>query len=213
MSRPAAGGAPPPGAFPFARLFLDGAPLVLASASPRRAGLLRLVGAEFEVVVPAEEPEPHADWPHQVVMALAHGKALSVAASRPGAWVLGADTLVWSRGRPLGKPRDRQEARAMLGELSGAWHSVYTGLCLVRGGAAHRAWERSEVRFRNLTHSQIDSYVDTGEPLDKAGAYGIQGFGALWVERVEGCYFNVMGLPLARLARLFEAAGGARLGA
>ena len=193
-------------AFPFAGLFLDGAPLVLASGSPRRAELLRMVGAVFEVVVPGDEAEPHLAWPHQVVTELARSKARPVAAARPGAWVLGADTLVWSRGRPLGKPRGREEARAMLEELSGAWHEVYTGLCLVREGREHLAWERSEVRFRSLTSSQIGLYIETGEPMDKAGAYGIQGFGALWVDRVEGCYFNVMGLPLARLARLFQEA-------
>ena len=196
--------------FPFAGLFLDGAPLVLASGSPRRAELLRLVGAPFEVVVPGDEPEPHDAWPHQVVMDLARGKARSVAATRPEAWVLGADTLVWSRGRPLGKPRDQDEAKAMLGELSGAWHEVYTGLCLARAGREHLAWERSEVRFRSLTTYEIDVYIDTQEPMDKAGAYGIQGFGALWVDRVEGCYFNVMGLPLARLARLFQQARESR---
>ncbi len=194
--------------FPFAELFLGGAPLVLASGSPRRAELLRLVGADFEVVVPPEEPEPHRAWPHEVVMDLAGWKARDVAAGRPGAWVLGADTLVWSRGRPLGKPRGRGEAAAMLRELSGAWHAVYTGLCLVRAGREHRAWERSEVRFRHLTDSQIETYIDTGEPMDKAGSYGIQGYGALWVDRVEGCYFNVMGLPLARLAELFSRAAG-----
>jgi septum formation protein len=192
--------------FPFAGLFLDGDPLVLASGSPRRAELLRLVGAPFEVVVPGEEPEPHEADPHQVVIELARGKARSVAAGRPRAWVLGADTLVWSHGRPLGKPADRAEAREMLHEISGAWHAVYTGLCLCRSGREYLAWERSEVRFRPINDSQIMSYIGTREPMDKAGAYGIQGFGALWVERVEGCYFNVMGLPLARLARLFEEA-------
>ncbi|MBI5835853.1 MAG: septum formation protein Maf [Candidatus Eisenbacteria bacterium] len=192
--------------FPFAGLFLGDAPLVLASGSPRRAELLRLVGAEFEVVMPPEEPDPHDAWPHQVVMDLARGKARGVAATRPDAWVLGADTLVWSRGRPLGKPEGREGAREMLRELSGAWHEVYTGICLVRHGRSHQAWERSLVRFVDLTDSQIDVYIATGEPMDKAGAYGIQGFGALWVDRVEGCYFNVMGLPLSRLARLFAEA-------
>ena len=193
-------------AFPFADTFLHGHPLILASGSPRRAELLRLVGATFEVVVPPEEPEPHTHVPEEVVTALASRKARDVAAGRPEAWVLGADTMVAQGGRLLGKPRDRVEARSMLRALSGSWHEVYTGICLCRAGLEHPAWERSRVRFTELSDGEIMSYIDTGEPMDKAGAYGIQGYGALWVERVEGCYFNVMGLPLARLGRLFREA-------
>jgi septum formation protein len=199
--------------FPFDATFLHGHPLVLASGSPRRAELLRLVGAPFEVVLPPEEPEPHTHVPEEVVTVLARRKAGDVAASRPRAWVLGADTMVALDGRLLGKPRDADEAAGMLRALSGAWHEVYTGICLCRQGRESFAWERSRVRFSTLSDSDIESYIATGEPMDKAGAYGIQGYGALWVERIEGCYFNVMGLPLARLARLFREAGAGPAGA
>jgi septum formation protein len=190
----------------FSELLLGGEELVLASRSPRRAELLRLVGARFRVEEPGEEPEPGERAPEDAVVWLARQKAAAVARNHPHEWVLAADTLVFQDGELLGKPRDEAEAHGMLRRLSGTWHAVYTGLSLCRDGRSFDAWERSGVCFVELTDRDITRYIATGEPMDKAGAYGIQGFGALWVERVEGCYFNVMGLPLARLARLFREA-------
>ena len=195
--------------FPFERHFLGGAPLVLASGSPRRAELLRLVGAPFRIQLPPSESAPGAGSPEDVVQGLAREKAEGVAPSWPDAWVLGADTLVLKGGSLLGKPEDPLEAARMLRSLSGDWHEVYTGICLVRKGRAHTAWERSRVRFVELSERDIMDYIETGEPMDKAGAYGIQGYGAMWVAEIQGCYFNVMGLPLSRLGRLFREASEA----
>ena len=195
--------------FPFGRHFLGDAPLVLASGSPRRAELLRRVGAPFKVVLPPSESPPGDGPPEGVVCALAREKAEGVASLHPDSWVLGADTLVLKDGMLLGKPADPLEASRMLRSLSGAWHEVYTGICLVRKGRSYLAWECSRVRFVELTDRDIKDYIETREPMDKAGAYGIQGYGALWVAGIEGCYFNVMGLPLSRLGRLFREASEA----
>jgi len=192
----------------FSERFLGGETLLLASLSPRRAELLRLVGARFEVVAPGEEPPPGPDSPEAEVIRLARAKAGAVAEAHPERWVLAADTLVFQDGELLGKPRETSEARGMLRRLQGTWHEVFTGICLARSGRLLSAAERSRVRFAAMSAADIDAYVRTGEPLDKAGAYGIQGFGALWVDRIEGCYFNVMGLPLPRLAALARQAAG-----
>jgi septum formation protein len=184
--------------------------LILASASPRRTGLLDLVGIPHEVRpsnvdedngVPAE-PGAH-------VTALAERKAAAVAALHPEALVLGADTIVYHGGLILGKPKDFEEACRMAASLAGTEHLVFTGIALAgpRGAPPSSACEVTRVRFRSLTRSQIENYVRTGEPMDKAGAYGIQGYGATLVESVDGCYFNVMGLPLTRLIRLLEERG------
>jgi len=186
------------------RLFFSGrAPLVLASASPRRVALLRQVGASFTVV----DPGPDRDWPGSAeprhgVRALALDKARRVARARPRAMVVGADTIVVVRGQRLGKPSHRDEARDMLRRLHGRRHEVWTGIALVCGGETRTAAECTRVRFARMSPAEIDRYVATGEPLDKAGAYGIQGVGAAFVQEIEGDYFNVVGLPLARLRRL-----------
>jgi septum formation protein len=185
--------------------------LVLASASPRRRDLLTGLGFEFECLPSgyAEESGPGAD---AAVLARANalGKASDVAMSRPGALVIGADTVVVSGGELLGKPADAEAAAAMLRRLSGREHKVITGLALARHApACARLDSRAEcgetvVRFRELSEQEIAAYVDSGEPFDKAGAYGIQGLASQFVSGIEGCYFNVMGLPLELLTRMLR---------
>lgn len=179
--------------------------LVLASASPRRVALLRQVGAVFTVV----DPGPDRDWPGEAeprhgVRALALEKARRVAARRPGRVVIGADTVVVLRGRRLGKPRDPAEAAAMLQRLHGRTHEVWTGIAVVRGREERTAAECAKVQFVRMDPDEIAAYVRTGEPLDKAGAYGVQGQAAQFVRRVEGDYHTVVGLPLSRLRQVLS---------
>lgn len=189
-------------------------PLVLASASPRRAELLRQVGIAFEVRVsdvPEEADEPGAD-PAAVARTHARQKSLDVAADSPDRLVLGADTVVVLDGRALGKPADAADARRMLRELSGRTHEVITAVALAVGaecGAEVIAEEHVTTRvvFRDLSEEQVEAYVACGEPMDKAGAYGIQGRGAVLVREIEGCYFNVVGLPLSRAWEMLEGLG------
>jgi septum formation protein len=178
-------------------------PLVLASASPRRVTLLKQAGARFTVA----DPGPDRAWPGNAeprhgVRALALDKARRVAARRPEAVVLGADTVVVLRGKRLGKPANAEEARTMLRKLHGRRHEVWTGLALVGGGEQRTAAECTVVHFARLTDADIEAYVASGEPLDKAGAYGIQGLAGQFVRRIEGDYTTVVGLPLARLRAL-----------
>ena len=188
------------------KLFWRGrAPLVLASASPRRVALLRQAGVEFTVV----DPGPDREWPGQAdprngVRALALDKARRVAATRRVAVVVGADTVVVVRGQRLGKPENREQARAMLLQLHGRAHEVWTGLAVVQGGEQRTAAERTLVRMAKLSERDIDDYLRSGESLDKAGAYGIQGLAGQFVKGIEGDYFNVVGLPLARLRAVLE---------
>ena len=186
------------------KLFWRGrAPLVLASASPRRVALLRQAGAEFAVV----DPGPDRAWPGAAearhgVRALALDKAKRVAASRRDAVVVGADTVVVVRGERLGKPADRAAARAMLQKLHGRQHEVWTGIAVVRGRDQRTAAERTLVRMVKLGERELDEYLKSGESLDKAGAYGIQGLAGQFVKAIEGDYFNVVGLPLQRLRQV-----------
>jgi septum formation protein len=187
-----------------AGLFWRGkSPLVLASASPRRVALLRQAGAAFTVV----DPGPDRAWPGRAeprhgVRALALDKARRVAARRPGAVVVGADTVVVLRGLRLGKPANAAEARQMLERLHGRRHEVWTGLAVVRDDQQCTGAECTVVHFNRLEAEDIAAYVRSGEPLDKAGAYGIQGLAGQFVKRVEGDYTTVVGLPLARLRSL-----------
>jgi septum formation protein len=189
-----------------ARVFFAGAsPLVLASASPRRVALLRQVGAEFTVA----DPGPDRRWPGNAeprhgVRALALDKALRVAADRPGAVVVGADTVVVVRGRRMGKPDNAAQAVDMIRRLHGRVHEVWTGLAVVRDGEQRTGAECTRVRFARLTDAEIAAYVALGESRDKAGAYGIQGAAAQFIKGIEGDYFNVVGLPLARLRALLR---------
>jgi septum formation protein len=146
--------------------------------------------------------------PGALVEALSRQKGLEVAAAAdPGDLIIAADTVVAVDGRVLGKPRDPQEAAEMLALLSGRSHTVYTGVTVCRDGVALTEHEATAVRFRPLTSGEISAYVATGEPMDKAGAYGIQGYGALLVEGIQGDYFNVVGLPVCRLGRMLARFG------
>jgi septum formation protein len=187
----------------------NGSPrLVLASRSPRRVQLLEQLGLTFEAL-PADVDERYAAGEEAGAHAerLAREKAAAVAVHAPDALVIGSDTVVDVDGLVLGKPRDGGEAVEMLLVLQGRTHEVATGVAVVGGGGTWSGVERVRVAFRAFDRALAEAYVRTGEPLDKAGAYGIQGFGAALVERIEGDYFAVMGLPLVRLLGLLQAAG------
>jgi len=194
--------------------------LVLASASPRRRELLAQAGFTFQVRPAhiAEDPRPGED-PIAYVVRLAREKAQAVyreLTAQPGApggaaadslAVLGADTTVTIDGQILAKPLDADDAARMLRLLSGRTHRVLTGVALVTAEATEVAAEATAVRFLSLTDEEIAAYIATGEPTDKAGAYAIQGRAARWIPRIEGCYFNVVGLPLALVTAMLEARG------
>lgn len=188
--------------------------IILASASPRRQQLLRGLGLNFQVQTSSFEERADLSGaaclsPEKLVGKMAEGKARDVASQNPDFLVIAADTVVAAAGRILGKPRDQQEAGEMLRFLSGKWHQVHTGLALCHRAAQREALvvETTKVHFRELSEEEIVFYVNSGEPMDKAGAYGIQGLGAVLVDRIEGCFFNVMGLPLARLTLLLKEFG------
>ena len=183
-------------------------PLILASQSPRRAELLGRLGLNFEVV-PAGVDEEFLDheMPAEHAERLAREKAFTVARSRSDALVVGSDTIVVLGNDVLGKPRDKGEAVEMLLRLAGREHEVFTGVAVANGERVESGLERVRVQFRKLDRSACKEYVATGEPMDKAGAYGIQGFGSALVERIDGDYFAVMGLPVVRTLRLLERFG------
>jgi septum formation protein len=187
------------------------APLALASSSPRRQEILRLAGLPFEAFPSEAEPAPPPRMaPVEYCQWAARGKAAAVAEKLPGRLVVGADTIVVLGREILGKPADLAAARAMLRRLSGRQHTVYTGLAVMLGPQKScLAWgqERSLVTFRRLAEAEIERYVATGDPLDKAGAYGIQSQGGELVAEVVGSYLNVVGLPLARLRTMLAAVG------
>lgn len=182
--------------------------LILASASPRRRELMEHIGLRFQTI-PARGPEraPGGLGPGETAAALSLAKASEIAAAHPDALVVGADTVVEIDGDILGKPRDEADADRMLRRLSGRVHSVFTGVTVIRGGTRLTRYERTKVRFRPLTDREIAAYIATGEPMDKAGAYGYQGLAGLFVERIEGDYFNVIGLPLCLLGRMMAEVG------
>lgn len=188
--------------------------VILASASPRRAALLRQAGIRFTTAPTGVEGDvgPPGPDPAQYVERAALAKARSGAADVTDGLVVGADTLVAVDGEALGKPRDEAEAARMLRRLSGRTHEVLTGLALVEVGSgqerrAAATHERTRVTFRDLSEGDIGAYVATGEPMDKAGGYGIQERGALLVSGIEGCYTNVVGLPLGRLVAMLREFG------
>ncbi len=184
--------------------------VILASASPRRKELLEMLGVRDLRIVPAvgEEKAEAGLRPDELVKALASHKAREVAAKcASDDIVIAADTIVWHDGRVYGKPHSEAEAAAMLRALSGDMHEVYTGVSVIRNGKELLAAERSAVRFRALSDGEIAAYIATGEPMDKAGAYGIQGKASLFAEGIEGDFFNVMGLPLCRLGLMLKAQG------
>ena len=190
-------------------------PLILASASPRRSELLRNAGIAF-TVAPAHVPEqayPN-EQPLLYAQRLARDKARAIFVRHPDSVVLGADTIVVADEHLLEKPCDEQDAARMLQLLSGRVHQVITGVCLSAAALEQTEAEITEVRFSPLTESEIAAYIATREPMDKAGAYAIQGMASRWVERIEGCYFNVVGLPVPRVFRMMqalEAATGIRI--
>ncbi|MEY8348686.1 septum formation inhibitor Maf [Bacillus cereus] len=176
--------------------------LILASGSPRRKELLELADVSFEIVVSEiEETIGAYSSPADIVMSLALQKASAVAENHDECVVLGADTIVTYESRILGKPADEKEAKEMLQLLSGKTHEVYTGVALISKEKTVTFYERTEVTFWELTEEEIDAYIASKEPLDKAGSYGIQGKGSIFVQHIQGDYYSVVGLPIARLVR------------
>lgn len=175
--------------------------IVLASGSPRRRELMHQMGLDDFEILPAkgEENAPEALTPAQLVEQLALQKAREVAALRPDCAVIGADTVVALGDEVLGKPESEARAKEMLRALSGRHHQVYTGVAVLAGGEEYTHVECTEVEFRALTDEEIDAYVATGEPMDKAGAYGIQGRACTLIRGIRGDYYNVVGLPVCAL--------------
>lgn len=181
----------------------DGVPVVLASASPRRADVLRMLGLSFRVVpADVEERIGAVESPHDYVERLSREKVSEVLARCPGALVVGGDTVVVMDGHVFEKPADPAEAVEMLASLAGRTHRVYSGLAVAANGKVESRVARAGVTFRPATREMIERYVETGEPLDKAGSYGIQGYGAALVDRIEGDYYTVVGLSVATLVSL-----------
>jgi septum formation protein len=182
--------------------------LILASQSPRRREILERAGITFEVCVSGvDESVAAGETPGRHVRRLARAKAEAVPLP-PGSVVLGADTVVVVDGEILGKPADAGEAARMLRRLAGRWHEVVTGICLRAAGGVSVDAETTRVRFTPLTEDEIRLYVASGEPLDKAGGYAIQGLASKFIDRVEGCYFNVVGLPISLVYRRLCALAG-----
>ena len=176
--------------------------IILASSSPRRRELMATAGQEFEVIVrDVDETIPEGTAPGDAAKMTAKKKALAVAAEYPDCIVIGADTIVVAGKKILGKPDGKADACAMLRMLSGIEHEVITGVCIVCGEKEENFDQVSKVKFYDLTDEEIEAYVATNEPADKAGAYGIQGRGCTLVEKIEGDYFNIVGLPVARVVR------------
>jgi len=180
--------------------------LILASASPRRRELIGYMGIPFEIIT-ADAEEMKEGTPEALVMENARRKAQAVARNYAGRIVLGADTIVYLNDRVLGKPRDEKEACEMLSMLSGAWHTVYTGVCVIKDEYLDVRCDASRVLFVKLDEKTIAHYVKTGEPMDKAGAYALQGRGGMFVERIDGSYSNVIGLPMALTRDMLLKAG------
>ncbi len=182
--------------------------IILASSSPRRRELLSMIGLDYVIETSGEEEiQPHGLAPEQFVKTLALQKAQPVAELHPNDCVIGADTIVFLEGDILGKPHTPDVAKAYLARMQGKTHIVYTGLAVVKNGKADVRHCETKVTFVPMSEREIEAYVATGEPLDKAGAYGVQGPGGVFVERVEGNYFNVIGLPLPLLYRMLIDAG------
>ena len=182
--------------------------IILASSSPRRRELLSMIGLDYKIETSGEEEvQPQGLPPAEYVKTLALQKAHPVADLHPQDCVIGADTIVYLEGEILGKPHDPDMAKAYLTRMQGKQHIVFTGVAVLKGGRADVRHCETRVTFAPMTQREIDAYVATGEPLDKAGAYGVQGPGGVFVDRVEGNYFNVIGLPLPLLYRMLIDAG------
>ncbi len=192
--------------------------IILASASPRRRELLGNMGLSFTIKVSkTDESAVDTQVPPEIyVQELALLKACAVAKTvidKKDAIIISADTIVVNDGKILGKPKDEEDAKEMLTSLSGKTHSVYTGFCVMRLYDAFTVCKnvRTDVVFKKLTEEKIERYIDTKEPMDKAGSYGIQGLGAMLIDRIEGDYFNVVGLPVSELADVLETEFGFKL--
>lgn len=181
--------------------------LILASASGRRRELMGLMGYDFEAVATNADEDIAPCAPGEYVEKLALVKAREVFMKEPDACVVGCDTIVWLDGAIIGKPANEEDAFGILRRLAGRRHVVYTGVAVLAGESRIVFYDEAQVEFAELTDEEIRGYVSTGEPLDKAGAYGIQGPGSILVERVEGCYFTVMGLPNPALYRALKSVG------
>jgi septum formation protein len=184
---------------------------ILASASPRRNEILQLLGIRFQTD-PSKNPEPPRnpqESPSRYALRVARLKAEETAPRHPNGFIIAADTIVVVNDRILGKPLDREDAGRMLKNLSGRWHEVLTGICLLDCSMdqAFSLCSRSRVHFRKMSSEEIDWYLNTNEYRDKAGAYGVQGYAALFIDRIEGCYFNIVGFPIAAFERLCHKAG------
>ena len=173
--------------------------IILASASPRRKEILELADLKFDVM-PSDAQEITAKTaPNEVVMELASLKAKDIyKKSEKQSMIVGADTVVAYQGQILGKPTDKADAKRMLTMLSGQTHEVYTGVCVIEDGKTKTFYEETKVTFYEISDEQIDRYIKTGEPMDKAGSYGIQGKAAVFIKGIEGDYYNVVGFPIAR---------------
>jgi septum formation protein len=190
----------------MARGIKDKPEWILASASPRRKEILQQLGMRFQVdpSIAPEPPRNPRETPARYALRVASLKASEVASRHPAGLILAADTIVVLQNTVLGKPTDREDARRMLKNLSGRWHEVLTGICLMEScqNKIHSAGSRSRVHFRRMFAEEIDWYLNTNEYRDKAGAYGIQGYAALFIDRIEGCYFNIVGFPVATFDQL-----------
>lgn len=184
--------------------------IVLASASPRRRELLSMLNVKNFRIIPAvgEELAEEGLSPSETVCEISRAKAEEVSKlCKPTDIIIAADTIVVLDGDILGKPSDKRDAFRMLTLLSGRAHAVFTGVTIMQGGTVCSEFERTLVRFRDLSEREIYAYIETGEPMDKAGSYGAQGIGSLFIEGIEGDFFNVMGLPLCRLSKMLEKLG------
>lgn len=183
-------------------------PLILASGSPRRRELLDLMGLTYTVETP-DVDESFSGRPSETVMEISRRKAAAVAARHSDSIIIAADTLVFADGA-LGKPHTPERAKEMLRSLAGNWHHVYTGITVINtcSGRILRNVDKTRVHLVPMTEQEIDAYVATGEPLDKAGAYGIQGMGGMFVDRIDGSYSNVVGLPMSMLRIMLAQVGG-----
>ena len=181
--------------------------LILASQSPRRRELFSLVGLDYTAITSdADENIPFTE-PGDFVEQLALRKAGAVKKDKPGACVVGADTIVWLDGEIIGKPRDPEDAVSILKKLSGKTHTVYTGVAVLTDQGCDVCHDTTEVTMEAIPEADIRAYVASGEPLDKAGAYGIQGPAAVFVKRVEGCYFTIIGMPMHKLYHMLAKVG------
>ena len=181
--------------------------LILASASPRRRELLSLTGLPYQIDAP-DVDETCSLPPREAVKELSRRKAMAAAKLHPGCVILAADTLVSVDDKALGKPQDTEDAFRMLSMLSGRWHQVYTGVTVVdRNGDLRSEADVTDVHFEEMSEDAIRRYIATGEPMDKAGAYAVQGIAGLWIDQLRGSHTNVIGLPMALTRRLLESCG------